>query len=75
LEREGVEADAFSGWRRSCQFIIEGEDAVGGGEGEVGMLVGSDSTRHLGAWGGICEQVGASETPTKEQCHLTVLKI
>lgn len=29
--------------------MIEGEDAVGGGEGEVGVLVGSDSTGHFGA--------------------------
>jgi hypothetical protein len=48
LEREGVEADAFSRWRRSCQFIMEGEDAIAGGEGEVGVLVGSVSTGHFG---------------------------
>jgi hypothetical protein len=49
LEREGIEADAFSGRGRSCRFIIEGEDAVGGGEGEVGVLVDLGSTGHFGA--------------------------
>jgi hypothetical protein len=77
LEREGVEADAFSGRRRSCKFIIEGEDAIGGGEGEIGILVDSGSTGHF--WSvkgvGVVKQVSASERPMKEQCRRTVLKI
>ena len=59
VQGQGVEAHALAGGGRRGEFVVEGADAVGGREGEVGVLVGLDATGH--GWSGVGEGEGRGE--------------